>query len=319
MNADAIEDVRGVDAGTGTRAGVHEDSRSSNIFQFRQRLAERDMDRLQNIGRDDICFFRFVGGNPGETDGLVERLLRLKETRALLIGIFRFPFRFEGKKRLQTSIVQYHRMKELCDAVIYFDSDGMMEILKPGTSIQEAHHIFEWLEEAPIRDIRSMVEISGEMNIDMRDIQTFVRGEKGPLFVRTFEGEEFDEPLKYLVSTPYLPEDYTEGKQMIVNIGCAKDVDLDAFRQMNLRLNDLFHKTDLVKLGMYYMDEPGERFRVTLLVNGIEDPFERPEEMKCMFASGMWWKCRWRRLAAAMIPAVRERLGQRALKKEREV
>jgi cell division protein FtsZ len=263
------------------------------IFQIKQELSEKDLSMLPTMERDDICFYHFVGGNVGETERLIEQLSCLKERRVLLFGIFRFPFRFEGKKRLHTAIVQYHRMKEICDGITYFQSDGMMDILEPGTSIREANLTFDSLEEAPIRAIQEMIHLPGEMNIDVQDIQTFIKGKKGPLFIRTFEGDSFDEPLKYLISAPYLPQDYADGEQMIINIGYAQNVDMVAFQQINLRLNDLFHKADLFKLGTYFMDEPGHRFKITLVVNGIQDPFPRPEKMKRTFLQRHWFKRKW--------------------------
>ncbi|GAX91192.1 cell division protein FtsZ [Effusibacillus lacus] len=269
------------------------------IFKIKQELSERDRILMPMMGRDDICFFRFVGGNSGETERLMEQLYRLKSRDVLLVGIFRFPFRFEGKKRLQKAISQYYQMKELCDAITYLHSDGMMEILTPGTTIQEANLVFELLEEAPIRAIEEMIQVTGEMNIDVKDIQTFLRNGRGPVYIRTFEGDSFDEPLKYAISTPYLPQDYTEGKQMIINIGCTKDVDMVSFQQINLRLNDLFHKTDLFKLGTYLMDEPGPRFKITLIVNGMKDPFPQPEKMKKLITQRLWFKKKWELLTAA--------------------
>jgi cell division protein FtsZ len=269
---------------------------SVRIFQIKQEITEKDLSMLSTMESDDICFFRFVGGNVGETKGLIEQLSSLKEKRILLFGIFRFPFRFEGKKRLHTAVAQYHQMKEICDAVTYFHSDGMMDILEPGTTIKEANLTFDSLEESPIVALSEMIHVPGEMNIDVQDIQTLIKNKKGPLFIRTFEGDSFDEPLKYSISAPYLPQDYADGEQMIINIGYSQDVDMGAFRQINLRLNDLFHKADLFKIGTYFIDEPGHRFKITLVVSGILDPYPRPEKMKRMSLERHWFKRKWDKL-----------------------
>ncbi|UFT99280.1 cell division protein FtsZ [Radiobacillus kanasensis] len=252
---------------------------SVSIYQMNSGIlqSEKKMDELEP---NDICFYRFIGGNPSETEDLIEQLSEIKESHALLIGVFRFPFRFEGKKRFETATMQYFRMKEFCDAVIYFNSDGLMETIDPSTTIHDANQTFNAIEEETIGTLREMVEQTGEMNIDYQDIETFIKENRGPLFVHTVEGDTFDEPLKYLISTPYLPEDFTDGKQLIINIGYTRDMDMEAFRQINLRLHDLFSKADLFKLGSYFMDEPGQRFKITLLVNGIEDPIAAPTDYK---------------------------------------
>ncbi|MBB6453816.1 cell division protein FtsZ [Salirhabdus euzebyi] len=249
--------------------------------------------QLNSMDKDDICFYRFVGGNLKETDELIQQLNTLKEKKALLLGVFRFPFRFEGKKRLQTAITQYFRMKELCDAIIFFHGDGMMDMIDSTTTVVEANRIFGSFEEIAIKALEEMVAIPGEMNIDVHDIRTFVKEKKGPLFLHTIEGDSFDEPLKYLISAPYLPENFTDGKQMILNIGYTQEVGMDAFRHINLRLNDLFNKADLVKLGTYFMDEPGNRFKITLLVNGIDDPFPQPDDLKRIPTPPLWLRRKW--------------------------
>ncbi|MFD2043464.1 cell division protein FtsZ [Ornithinibacillus salinisoli] len=247
-----------------------------SLFKMDTDFSDREQSVIADLQREELCFYRFIGGNSSETEDLSRKLQVLKERKALLIGIFRFPFRFEGKKRFQTATEQYFQMKEICDAVIFFDSDALMETIESTTSIREANLTFNAIEERTIHTLREMVEQTGEINIDFQDIDTFIKRKKGPLFLHTIEGDSFDEPLKYLISTPYLPEDFTDGEQLIINIGYTRDVDMEAFRQINLRLNDLFSKADLFKLGSYFIDEPGQQFIITLLVNGIKDPVVTP-------------------------------------------
>lgn len=267
--------------------------KSVNIFRMTYGNFEQEKCHISNMEPGDICFYRFIGGNTSETEAFIDQLYTLKEQNVLLIGIFRFPFRFEGKKRLQTAVAQYYRMYELCDAAVYFNSDGMMNILEPGTTVRAANEIFNRLEETAVKGLEDMVGGSGEMNIDFKDIQTFIQAKTGPLFLHTFEGDSFDEPLTHVISSPHLPEDYAEGKRMIINIGYTQDVDMDSFRQINLRLHDLFHKADLFKLGTYFINEPGSRFKITLLVGGIEHPYPMPEDMSKLAPKSLWLKRKW--------------------------
>ncbi|WP_042148697.1 cell division protein FtsZ [Paucisalibacillus sp. EB02] len=238
-------------------------------------------DRQQSIiaeqKQDDLCFYRFIGGNPSEIQELPKKLQSLRERKPLLIGVFRFPFRFEGKRRQMTAREQYYIMKEFCDAVIFFESDGLMETIDPTTPIHEAREVFDTIEELTIKALREMIDETGKVNIDYQDIKSFIYQKRGPLFLHTIEGRNFDEPLKHLIQTPYLPKDFTEAEQLIINIGYTRDVDMETFRQINLRLNDLFDKAELFKIGSYFMDEPGQRFIITMLVNGLKDPVEMPE------------------------------------------
>ena len=253
---------------------------SVKIYQINNGLSETEKAVRANRESADLFFYQFIGGNASETDELSEQLYALKNQNTLLIGIFRFPFRFEGKKRFETATAQYFRMRELCDAVIYFNSDGLLESIDSNTTIRDAQLSFNIIEQHAMESIKEMIDITGEMNIDFQDIQTFIRGNKGPLSVHTLEETSFDEPLKYHVCVPYLPEDFTDGTQMIVNIGYTRDTDMNAFQQINLRLHDLFSKADLFKLGSYFINEPGDQFKITLLVNGIKDPVKKPENYK---------------------------------------
>ncbi|MEN2767482.1 cell division protein FtsZ [Ornithinibacillus xuwenensis] len=246
------------------------------LFKMDTDFSDTKQSIRAELERDDLCFYHFIGGNPSETQALSQKLQTLRESKALLIGIFRFPFRFEGKRRQFTAREQYFMMKEFCDAVIFFDSDGLMETIDPTTPIHDAQLAFDKIEEQTSQTLREMVDETGKINIDFHDIKSFIQRNRGPLFVHTIEGDSFDEPLKYLIATPYLPKDFTEGEQLIINIGYTRDVDMAAFRQINLRLNDLFDKADLFKLGSYFIDEPGHHFKISLLVNGLQDPVENP-------------------------------------------
>lgn len=162
-----------------------------------------------------------------------------------------------------------------------------MASIPADTTFKQANDTFEGLERRTIDSLKSLIEITGEMNIDFQDIEAFIRNHPGPLCLYTLKGESFDEPLKYFMSEPYLPADLTDGKQLLVNIGYARDVDMNAYRQINLRLHDLFSKADLFKIGTYYLDEPGEHFHITLMVNGLNDPIEVPDGYKKQ--SGYQW------------------------------
>ncbi|WP_054752830.1 hypothetical protein [Piscibacillus salipiscarius] len=167
-------------------------------------------------------------------------------------------------------------MKESCDAVIYFQSDDLMELIDQDTTIRDAQNTFKSIEDDSIRAINKLIDETGEMNIDYHDLENFISNFKGPLFSHTVEGESFDTPLKYLIEKPYLPKDFTDGEQLMINIGYTQDVNMESFRQINLRLHDLFSKADLFKIGSYFINEPGERFKITLIVNGLKDPVSLP-------------------------------------------
>ncbi|HZG17585.1 MAG TPA: cell division protein FtsZ [Candidatus Bathyarchaeia archaeon] len=257
--------------------------KSAKVFQINHRLSEATSSAQSDQSDQAVTlihFFRFIGGNASETEEMVKQLQALKRKKGLLLGMFRFPFRYEGKKRLQIAIHQYTLMKQICDSVTYFYGDGMMDMLEPGTTVKDANEIFYLLEEAVVDTLEEMICIPGEMNIDVHDIQTFLTANKGPFFLHSFEGNSFDEPLKHFISTPYLPLDFADGQHMIISIGYTRDVDMESFRQINLRLNDLFHKADLFKIGSRYIDEPGQRIKITLLVNGLADPFPLSDDMK---------------------------------------
>lgn len=243
------------------------------IFKVKQGLAADSAALISNIHRNDLCFFRFSGGNTGETARLIGDLCNLKTTGVFLIGIFRFPFRFEGKRKLQIAMFQYQQMRALCDTTTYIRADGMLETLNDEMSLEDACQKLDWMEDAPIRSIEELIQFTNQTNIDAEDVRRFLSNSKGPMYIRTFEGDKFDEPLNDILHTPYLPDDYTEGRQLILTIGCSRKVRMDTFQWMNLRLHDLFHKCELLKLGTYFFDAPtGNHFRITLMVNGIRDP-----------------------------------------------
>ncbi|MBU9713418.1 cell division protein FtsZ [Evansella tamaricis] len=269
---------------------------SVTVYQLKQEIHKQDIDYLLTHNRENICFFRFVGGNTSQNDEIFKQLYRLRDSKTIVFGIFRFPFRFEGKQRMDIAIQQYYKLKKVCDSVIYFYSDGMMELLEEGTSIREANILFEEFEKSPIQAIGEMVRQTGDINIDFQDLQSFIKKKDGALFVRTIEGDSFDEPLKYLISTPYLSQEYADGKQLMVNIGYTTDVDMNAFRQINLRINDLFHKMEIFKVGSYLINQPGKSLKVTLLANGISDPFQEPEGTKNIPLYRYWFMNKWKKV-----------------------
>ncbi|GAA0488115.1 hypothetical protein GCM10008986_12120 [Salinibacillus aidingensis] len=271
----------------------------NNVKIYKLKHNEFETDYYQyapHMNQDDFCFYQFVGGNPNQTEQLIDQLHTIKNEKAMLVGIFRFPFQFEGKKRFETAIDQYYHMKEICDSVAFFHGEGMLDMIHSDTTVVEANNYFSSLEDELVDALENMVSVPGEMNIDVQDIKHFIKQNDGPLFLHTIESDSFDQPLKNMISAPYLPDNYADGKQMILNIGYTREVDMEAYRQINLRLHDMFHKADLVKLGSYFIDRPGKKFKITLLVNGIEDPFPQPEHFSKTSSKALKFKKKWENL-----------------------
>lgn len=266
--------------------------RHYRIIQIKHFHFDKQKTEIENLTENDICFYHFIGGNSDDTDVLLERIGNIKEKRSLIIGIFRFPHRFEGKRRLRIAINQYYMFKKLCDGLIYFLSDGMMEKIESGTPINEAHNQFMAYEESCIKAMEEMIDNPGDINIDVRDIQSFVKRRTSPLFLHIIERDDFDEPLKHIIEKPYLPADFTDGEEMMMNIGYSRDIDMNTYQQINLRMNDLFHKADLVKLGTYFINEPGKKMRITLFVNGLGDPYPPSEHLNFLFFKMVKQKCK---------------------------
>jgi cell division protein FtsZ len=264
------------------------------IFKVKQALGADSEALISNIRGNDLCFFRFSGGNVGETPRLIEELCDLKATGVFLVGIFRFPFRFEGQRRLQTAILQYYQMRELCDAVTYIHADGMLETLNEETSVEDAYQKFDWVEDEPIRAIEEMLRVSEQASVNAEDLRTFLSQTKGPVYTRTLDTDASDEPLHDVLDTPCLADDYTEGRQLIAYMGCAKDMPMSTFQLMNLHLHDLFHNCESFKLGTYFLDKPGRtRFRITLMVNGIADPYPQTQPFRRFRVQQLWLKRQW--------------------------
>lgn len=275
---------------------------SPRIYTVRQILSVGNMAELKQAQPGDFCFYEFGGGNQSETATLEAALATLKEFPVCLVGVFRFPFRFEGKRRLATAVGQYYRMRDICDGITYQTGDGMLAMLEENAALQHAERAIEWLDGEPARSVENMLTMNGAMNIDGSDVETFIRQSQGPLYVHSFAGN-LDEPLKYTLNVPYLPADYADGTLLLVNIGYSAAVDMTAFQQINLRLTDLFHKADLFKLGTHYLEGADCRFTVTMLVSGLADPIPRPNDLPKFYASRFWFKHKWRNRARTGLPS----------------
>lgn len=275
---------------------------SARIFTVRQSLDDETLQLLAQAKAGDFCFYQFSGGNQTETEMLEDTLSTLKDFPLCLIGVFRFPFRFEGRRRMAVAEGQYYRMRDVCDGMTYHTGDGMLGVLNEHTALQHAERVIEWLDGEPARVIENMLNVNGAMNIDPHDVAAFVRQSEGPIYIHAFAGD-LDEPLKYILSVPYLPHDYAEGTMLLVNIGYSSDVDMSLFQQMNLRLTDLFHKADLFKLGTHYLEDADARFTVTILVSGLADPVPRPRDLPKFYASRLWFKRKLRSRARTGLPS----------------
>ena len=148
--------------------------------------AKKQIDQIfKNI--DLVVFISSLGGGVG-SGALPIFAEAAHEKQVLSLGIFTFPFKFEGSRKQKLAQQSLEEATPYLDGYLIIPNEKIFSLVKGGT-FQEAFalinvHVLNWLE-----SIIHIIRKPGLINIDFSDLKTILRGKEKKLFLNRIKSQ----------------------------------------------------------------------------------------------------------------------------------
>ena len=201
-----------------------------------------------------------------------------KEMGILTVGIVTIPFRYEGKKRINSAIEGITLMEQHVDALLIINNEKIREIygdLPVSKALGKADEVLT----VAAKGIAEIITVEGHVNVDFADVETVMRN-SGVAIMGTGEGSgenRAEIAVKAALNSPLLDNTDIKGaKNILVNIVSGeKEATADELSYINEFVQEMAgndrvkYNADLI-WGNSINEAMGEKLSVTIIATGFK-------------------------------------------------
>jgi cell division protein FtsZ len=212
-----------------------------------------------------------MGGGTG-TGGAPVIAQACKEMGILTVGIVTIPFRYEGRKRIESAIEGIAKMEKHVDALLVINNEKIREIYG-NLDIREALGKADEVLTVAAKGIAEIITVEGHINVDFADVKTVMK-DSGIALMGTGEssGENrAQKAVEQALSSPLLDNTDIKGaKNLLLNIVSGNEgATLDEISYINEYVqNAAGNNADLI-WGSNVDEELGDTINVTVIATGF--------------------------------------------------
>lgn len=239
-------------------------------------------------GVDLVVLVSCLGGGAG-SGALSVFAQSAQAAQVTSLGIFTFPFQFEGRKKQQMAQKTLKEVIPSLDAYLVISNEKIFNLAKGGT-FQEAFslingHVVNWLE-----SLINIVQKPSLINIDFADLKTILKSKEKKLFLNRLQagGEHRLEKIQKEIGKDNLSLFPLEGvKRMLFYIRGGGDLKMAEVEAVSQKIKELNPAAKII-FGLDKEKSLKEKIEVTLLALMEENQpsKKRPKSKKTAKLSG---------------------------------
>ncbi len=196
-----------------------------------------------------------------------------RELGVLTVGIVTVPFMFEGRKRRDQAERGLEEMRNSVDTLLVIQNDKLREAYG-NLSLKEAFSKADDVLTTAAKGIAEVVSITGEINVDMNDVQTVMK-DSGAAIMGSGTAQGDDRALKAVqtaLESPLLNDNDISGAQFVLlNITYGnQDIMMDEIATITDYIQEAAGSTADVIWGYAIDEELGENISVTVIATGFQ-------------------------------------------------
>lgn len=231
----------------------------------------------EKISNRDIIFL--VAGLGGETGSLVpQHVARIaKELGILCVGLFSFPFAFEGRSKKLRSQQAYLSLSKYTDALVCIENDRFLESNLKNNSLNDINDLFYDSNShfsALIKGLVNIVSHPGLLNVDFNDVKIiFSNMGLSTVGYSLQRGEERAElaVMKLLESPALHHYELSSAKGILINITASMDMSIEEFEIVGNTVRQFVAENATVVVGAVIDPDMADTMEVTAIITGLPE------------------------------------------------
>ena len=143
--------------------------------------------------------------------------------------LFRSPFNFEAKRRMDNAVAGVEELRKSVDSIITIPNDKIRQVVPKGTSFSDSLKVADEVLRQGIRGIAELIVKPSLINLDFADVKTTLKGRGlAHMGIGVAKGEKrISDAVRCAVCSPLLNTTIEGASSVILNIIGGKDLSLD--------------------------------------------------------------------------------------------
>lgn len=229
------------------------------------------------ISDADIVFL--VAGLGGETGSIVpQHVARIaKELNVLCVGLFSFPFEFEGRSKKLKSQQAYLSLSEHIDSLVCIENDRFLEANLRSKSLHGLDDLFQDSNShfnALIKGLLELITRPGLISVDFLDAKTIFSGMGLSTvgYSKQIGEDRAENAVKTLLESPAMQSyDISQAKGMLINITAGLDISIEEFETVGNYVKSFLSEHATVVVGAVIAPETADTMEVTAIITGLPE------------------------------------------------
>jgi cell division protein FtsZ len=235
------------------------------------KVAKKEKEKIKNLflNQDLIILISCLGGGVGSGASSIFSQAS-KDFEILTLGIFTFPFDFEGEKKMEIAKNSLRRIRKKLNSVCLIPNERIFRIVNKKTPLKKALSALNEKLTENLKNLLEIIEKPGLINVDFADLKTIFEGKGNLAFLNTIEAElqdNLDQTVKKISSSPLYPYGIGGAKRVLLNISGHNSLTLNQVNTISKSISDLVSKDAKIIFGLSQR-EP--KIKILLLAVGCK-------------------------------------------------
>ncbi len=238
--------------------------------------AEAQEDQIKEIIQNYDMIFIAAGMGGGTGTGASPVVARIaKSLGKLTLAIVTRPFGFEGKKRIEQSIIGLNELKAEVDSLIVVSNDKLLA-MNGNSSMSDAFKEADNVLAKSVKTITDLIIMPGVINLDFADLRKTLEN-SGIALIGLGQGEGPNKAIDAATSAmacPLLEASINGARRAIVSITCGSKVSLIETRDAVNRIIDATGEDLDIKFGVTINNLLEDVILVSVIATDFAEEFD---------------------------------------------
>ncbi|MFN4122183.1 MAG: cell division protein FtsZ [Flavobacteriales bacterium] len=237
--------------------------------------AKENLDELRELLKQKTKMVFITAGMGGGTGtGAAPVIAGLaKEMGILTVGIVTYPFKFEGKRRIEYAQTGIDELKKNVDTLIVISNEKLRELSKDQT-MTEAFAKADNVLTIAAKGIAEIITVTGYINVDFADVYTVMKdGGSAIMGSGSAEGQSRAmDAVRAALNSPLLNDNRIKGaKHVLINITSGKsEVTMEEMCEISDYVQEEAGQTANIILGTGSDESLENKLSVTVIATGFQ-------------------------------------------------
>lgn len=250
--------------------------------EFGEKVARKEKEKLEKLfvnSKDLYIIVSSLGGGTGS--GTAPVLARIaSEKNITTLGIFTFPFEFEGKQKDKIAKKAFERIKQDLNATLVIPNEKIFSISKEDISFNNALKSLNENIASSLENLLRVIYEPGLINIDWADVKSILSQKRKKAYLNIAKTDKLDNLEAFaqsLLKNPILNFDFKEADNILFNIEASKGLSIKQLAAISQKIGALSPKARII-FGLMQNPKIEEGIVATILSTGGAKQKKKPSK-----------------------------------------